>query len=133
MLKHTFSPPSFRKKQYFKINLTTTDSTQNHQETWENSNISKLYNLLPVFVERKHSLHLETFKRINKVHRANPLFCRNFQHLPQANTFKGFINNLNGAIVFVYRMHQQEFSETHIYSKMAFEKFLELRKNFSNF
>lgn len=25
-------------------------------------------------------------------------------------------------------MHQQEFSETHIYSKMAFEKFLELRK-----
>lgn len=80
MLKHTFSPPSFRKKQYFKINLTTTDSTQNHQETWENSNISKLYNLLPVFVERKHSLHLE------------------------------------------------EFSETDIYSKTAFEKFLELRK-----
>lgn len=101
MLKHTFSATSFRKKQYFTINLTTTDSTQNHQETWENSSISKLYNLLPVSVERKHSLYLETFKRMNEVHRANALFCRNFQHLPQANTFKGFINNLNGAVVFI--------------------------------
>lgn len=78
MLKHTFSPPLFRKEKYIKINLTTTDSTQNHQEIWENSNTSKLYNLLPVFVEKKHSLHLETLKRMNKVQSANSLFCRNF-------------------------------------------------------
>lgn len=107
MLKHTFNPPSIRKEKYIKINLTTSDSTHNHQEIWDNSNISKLYNLLPVFVEKKQSLHLEAFKRMNKVQSANPLFCRNFQGVPQSNTFKTVINDLNGAIVFTCLQNTQ--------------------------
>lgn len=102
MFKHTFSLLTFRKEKYIKINFTTTDSTQDHQDIWENSSISNWYNLLPIFVENKHSLHLETFKRMNKVQMLTPcLFCRTFQHLPQSNTFKRFINHLNGAIVFI--------------------------------
>lgn len=38
---------------------------------------------------------------MNKVQSANPLFYSNYQHLPQSNAFERFINDFNGAIVFI--------------------------------
>lgn len=89
MLKHTFSPSTFRKEKYIKINLTTTDSTQ----------------IFPIpfiaCISRKETfIAFGNFQKSEQGTSANSLFSKNFQHLPQSNTFKRFINDLNGAIVF---------------------------------
>lgn len=72
------SPLSFRKEKNIKIN--PTNSTQKHQNIWENLNLFKLHNLLPVFVKKKKKKAFIVFGNFQKKEQAGSKYHQHKTH-----------------------------------------------------